>query len=76
MELPEPLQNYFKMNSNTHLRNNNNFKIPLYKTKLGQRSMDYCATKEWNKLPNNLKAIQNKYKFKAELKKYYIYRKT
>lgn len=44
--------------------------IPTYRTKTGQTTFLYSATKAWNALPSNIQASQNKYSFKKGVKQF------
>ena len=45
---------------------------PMRKTNVGQNSLSYLGPGEWNKLPNELKKIQNINAFKHRLKNFYF----
>ena len=50
----------------------NNLKIPFYKSKAGQRSLNYQESALWNGLPSHLKHIQQTKLFKQDLKRYLL----
>ena len=45
---------------------------PFRKTKLGQNTLSYLGSGEWNKLPNYLKQVDNINTFKHKLKNHYL----
>ena len=53
---------------NSHLKLNQ----PMRKTNTGQIALSYKGPGEWNKLPNELKEIQNINTFKHKLKEFYF----
>ena len=53
-------------------RNKNNLKIPKTRKTIGQRCCSYLAPKIFNSLPNEIKEINNKKKFKYICAKYIL----
>ena len=47
-------------------------KQPFRKTKLGQNTLSYLGSREWNKLPNNIKQLTNINSFKHKIKDHYL----
>jgi len=72
----ENLPKYFQKLYNTTplriLRNKEDFIVPYYRTVMGQRSVDFVLSKEWNQLTRRLKDIQSPILFKRHIKNYLL----
>ena len=55
-----------------NFRSSTNFKLPLQRTNIGQRTLFFSGPKLWNYLPDNIKSITNLYLFKKHLKNYFL----
>ena len=55
-----------------NFRSLTNFKLPLQRTNIGQRSLFFSGPKLWNYLPDNIKSKTNLYLFKKHLKNYFL----
>ena len=51
-----------------HLRNALDYEVPFYRTKTGQKRVDFVIAKVWNSLPLEIKQIQNKNIFRRKIK--------
>ena len=73
---PDELPHFFedkyscKKDTGVSLRNKLDFITPYYRTNMGQRSLDYCISKEWNCMPLHLKRQNNHSIFKKAIKKW------
>ena len=70
--LPKFFHDKYVHKGDSCLRNNLDFVTPYYRTNLGQRSIDFSVSKEWNGLPSHLKSQHNYYTFKREVKKWLL----
>ena len=64
-------QKIYQLHSH-NTRQSNNFHVPKYKTKSGQHTIEYTATKLWNALPVHIQNLQKYHLFKKHTKKHYI----
>ena len=75
--LHSTLTNIFILSSDNHnsrnLKSVNNYKEEKYNTSLKKMFLSIMGPKYWNKLPNNLKSIDNINTFNSKLKQYIIY---
>ena len=69
-ELPHFFINKYSCKKELNLRNKLDFITPYYRTNLGQRSIDYCVSKEWNCLPPHLKSQNNHRIFKMAIRQW------
>ena len=53
-------------------RSSQQLNIPLFKTKIGQRSFSYRIVNIWNNLPSEIKLSQCLNSFKRNLRKYLL----
>jgi hypothetical protein len=60
-----------KEQSERESKTSNNLKAEM-KTEFGKKSFFYTITKMWNKLPTNIKSIQNFSEFDSTLRKHYL----
>lgn len=49
-----------------------NLSVPLFKSSTGQKSSSYQESALWNKLPIEIRSIENKIKFHKTLKNYLL----
>lgn len=69
--VPKYLSGACKRNNENHqynLRNNNDFRLPLYRKSNTQRMLMYNGLKEFNKLPNEIKSAINFSMFVSKVK--------
>ena len=61
-----PIQHMYRTRQNLR----NNLATPKIRHKAGEFTVKYAATKVWNDIPNNIREISSRYRFKLEYKKY------
>ena len=59
LNVPDYFKRLYKSKSELSMRNKCNFVTSYYKTAIGQRDFDFILAMIWNKLPNNIKSVQN-----------------
>ena len=70
---PEHLENYIATRASLRLRSRRDdslLNIPTARSTMGQKTFQYSAAKDWNRLPKELRDITNFKSFKTELFKY------
>ena len=70
--LPHFLRDIYQNKNQLSLRNKNDFITVYYRTKIGQRNLKFCLAKQWNKLPSNIKNLENYKVFKKECKNFLL----
>ena len=69
--MPEYFKGLYKSKSELSILKCN-FITPYYRTAIGLRRLDFILAMDWNKLPNNIKSVQNQRLFRILTKNYVI----
>ena len=48
------------------------FKVPFYKTNVGQNALSYSGPNLWNKIPSDIKLAKTRNEFKHKIKSNYF----